>query len=122
MGKTAGSPFAGELAESELTPIGRASEELPEAALAVGAIIGTLPEVQAVLWSTQGRYIRVVTAVSEYSDESLERVAEKELELMDALPQFLLEFRVVPVERVSSFLRAGYARVVERQTGAAGSE
>ena len=117
VGKTAGSPFAGEFTESELTPIGRASEELPEAALAVGATIGALPEVHAVLWNPQGHYIRVVTAVREYSDESLERVAEKELELMDALPESFLEFRVVPVERVSSFLRAGYATVIKRQTG-----
>jgi hypothetical protein len=116
MGKTARTAYAGEFAESELSPIGRAREELSEAVLAVGATIGSLPEVHAVLWNTEGQYIRVVTAVMEYSDESLERVAEKELELMDALPEFLLEFRVVRVERVSSFLRAGYATVLGRQT------
>jgi len=114
--RMARTPYNGEVTECEPIPIERAREQWSEGVLAVGGTIGVLSEVYAVLWTIEGQHIRVVTAVRDYCDESLERVAEKELELMDALPEFLLEFRVVPRERLRSFLGAGYVTVLERQT------
>ncbi|MBM4041273.1 MAG: hypothetical protein FJ290_22450 [Planctomycetes bacterium] len=88
----------------------------PAGAAALRRTVGGLTEVDAVLWAMEAQHIRVVTALADYSDQTLERVAEKELELMDALPEFLLEFRVVPSERVPAFLRAGYLVVLEQRT------
>ncbi|MBM4036296.1 MAG: hypothetical protein FJ291_31560 [Planctomycetes bacterium] len=103
-------PGRGVSATAHLLALGRAATE------ALAGTIGLVPEVHTVLFAIEGQHIRVVTAVMEYSDDTLERVAEKELELMDALPEYLLEFRVVPVERLGSYLRAGYLAVLERQT------
>ncbi|MBM4033488.1 MAG: hypothetical protein FJ291_17130 [Planctomycetes bacterium] len=116
MGKMASPTTNGNLPQGEFIPAGHAPEQRLEAIQAIEATIGSLPEVCSVLWNPQGRYIRVVTAVSDYTDESLERVAEKELELMDALPELLLEFRVIPAERVERFLSAGFLPALDQRT------
>ena len=82
---------------------------------AVQRTLGTLPQVVAVLLSTEDGEPRLVTVLSERSDEAILRVADQELALMGALGGIGFDFWTAEEGDLPSYLDAGYAVVFEKQ-------
>lgn len=81
---------------------------------AVDETLAKLPEVIAVLGYPLDGTIRVVSILSDRSDEAILRVAEQELALMVKLENFLFDFRTAGLDRMETYLLAGYTPVLEK--------
>jgi hypothetical protein len=85
----------------------------PAVAEAVRDTLALVPEVSWILWAMVGDHARLVSLLSEGTDDIMLRVADQELALMDRLSEFAFEFRMAPEERLADFVEAGYSPVVE---------
>jgi len=87
----------------------------PKVATAIEETLGLLPEVEVIAWSTVRRAIRIVSFLSDRSDEAIMRVADKEMQFMERLRAFTFEFRTAETRKLGAFLEAGYVPIFEKR-------